>query len=265
MRGPRREVWGWLLAGLVVWTLFRAAEFDPALLWQGGQGALFDFAAGFWPPAKDGPFLSIVVLAVGQTLAMATAGVFFAAILAWPLALLATPVLAEPPGGVVFRGWCGKWTRAAIRGVLVVMRGIPDLVWALLFVRAVGLGATAAVWALAIAYAGMLGKVYGELFEMAREPAAALLASGSGKTGALVHGVLPVVLPDVISYTIYRWECGIRASVVMGFVGAGGLGQQIELSLRMFEGGQVLTLLLALLILVALADRLSAQLRRAFA
>jgi phosphonate transport system permease protein len=109
----------------------------------------------------------------------------------------------------------------------------------------------------------MLGKVYFEIFEAGdTRPARAILESGGGRVNTFLYGVLPVALPELVSYSMYRWECAIRASVVMGFVGAGGLGQQMELSLRMLAGGEVSTMLVAFLLLVSLADAVSALLRR---
>ncbi|MDU2872395.1 MAG: ABC transporter permease subunit, partial [Pseudomonas aeruginosa] len=110
--------------------------------------------------------------------------------------------------------------------------------------------------------AGMLGKVYAEIFESVDpRPTRALLLGGGSRLAAFAYGVLPNAAGEMISYTVYRWECAIRASVVMGFVGAGGLGQQIDLSLRMFAGGEVASILLTFLLLVLLADLLSRFLR----
>ncbi|KMQ54462.1 ABC transporter permease [Pseudomonas aeruginosa] len=146
--------------------------------------------------------------------------------------------------------------------LLILLRSVPEIVWALLFVRAVGLGPTAGVLAIAITYAGMLGKVYAEIFESVDpRPTRALLLGGGSRLAAFAYGVLPNAAGEMISYTVYRWECAIRASVVMGFVGAGGLGQQIDLSLRMFAGGEVASILLTFLLLVLLADLLSRFLR----
>ncbi|MFP3830574.1 PhnE/PtxC family ABC transporter permease, partial [Pseudomonas sp. SIMBA_021] len=89
----------------------------------------------------------------------------------------------------------------------------------------------------------------------------ALLQAGSGRLAAFFYGILPNAASEVVSYTVYRWECAVRASVVMGFVGAGGLGQQIDLSMRMFDGAQVASMLLTFLLLVMLADLLSRLLR----
>ena len=103
------------------------------------------------------------------------------------------------------------------------LRSIPEIVWALLFVRAVGLGPTAGVLAIAITYAGMLGKVYAEIFESVDPlPARALLGSGASRLQAFFYGVLPQATGEMLSYSVYRWECAIRASVVMGLLALAG-------------------------------------------
>jgi phosphonate transport system permease protein len=148
--------------------------------------------------------------------------------------------------------------------VLILLRSIPELVWALVFVRVVGLGPTAGVLAIALTYGGMLGKVYGEILESGEtQPTETLLRNGSGRLQAFFYGLLPGNAAELTSYTVYRWECAIRSSVVLGFVGAGGLGQQMDNSMKMFNGGEVATMLLVFIALVALADRTSAWLRRA--
>jgi phosphonate transport system permease protein len=130
----------------------------------------------------------------------------------------------------------------------------------------VGLGPTAGVLAIAITYAGMLGKVYAEIFESVDTgPARALLGAGSSRLQAFAYAVLPQAAGEMLSYSVYRWECAVRASVVMGFVGAGGLGQQMDLSMRMFAGGEVASMLLTFLLLVLLADVLSRLLRGRYA
>jgi phosphonate transport system permease protein len=180
-----------------------------------------------------------------------------------PLAIAVSQTLSASRLGPERIAWPGRLVRAPLRALLVFMRSIPEIVWALLFVRAVGLGPAAGVLAIAISYAGMLGKVYFEIFDSGdTRPARAILETGGGRLNAFLYGMLPVALPEMVSYSVYRWECAIRASVVMGFVGAGGLGQQMELSMRMLAGGEVATMLVAFLLLVALADALSALLRR---
>jgi phosphonate transport system permease protein len=146
--------------------------------------------------------------------------------------------------------------------VLSVFRSIPEYVWAFMFVRAVGLGPFPGVLAIGVAYGGMLGKVYSEILDGVNpRPLETLQAAGASRLGVVLYGVVPQALPSVIVYTVYRWECAIRASAILGFVGAGGLGQQIELSMRMFQFDEVLTLVAILFVLVGTVDFISGRIR----
>jgi phosphonate transport system permease protein len=221
------------------------------------------FIGTFFPLATSAEFLQLLVKSTLETLAIATAGTALALLIGCPLALIVTRSLSVsrigPGRGLVL----GRVLRLPARFLLVFFRSIPEIVWALLFVRAVGLGPAAGVLAIGVTYGGMLGKVYSEILESGdARPATALLEAGGGRCLAFVYGIWPVALPELVSYTVYRWECAVRASVIMGFVGAGGLGQQMELSMRMLNGGEVSTILLIFFILVVLADAISALLRR---
>jgi phosphonate transport system permease protein len=131
------------------------------------------------------------------------------------------------------------------------------------FVRVVGLGPTAGVLAIALTYGGMLGKVYGEILESGEQHAtASLLRNGASRMQAFFYGLLPQSAAELTSYTVYRWECAIRSSAVLGFVGAGGLGQQMDTSMKMFAGGEVATMLAVFVALVWLADLASGWLRK---
>jgi phosphonate transport system permease protein len=144
-----------------------------------------------------------------------------------------------------------------------VLRSVPELIWALVFVRVVGLGPTAGVLAIALTYGGMLGKVYAEILESSdAHVTTSLLRNGSGRMQAFFYGLLPQSAAELTSYTVYRWECAIRSSAVLGFVGAGGLGQAMDSSLKMFNGSEVATMLLVFMGLVWFADDVSARLRR---
>ena len=135
-----------------------------------------------------------------------------------------------------------------------------------MFVRVVGLGPTAGVLAIALTYGGMLGKVYAEILESGEPHATtSLLKNGSGRLQAFFYGLLPQNAAELTSYTVYRWECAIRSSAVLGFVGAGGLGQEMDNSMKMFNGSEVATMLLVFIALVWLADYASAWLRRSLA
>ena len=254
----------WLGAGLVLlWPLMVASEFRPWILFERNNLKVTgQFLAGFLPPAMGAEFLAMLARETWRTVAIATAGMALAFVLALPLTLLSTRVLSVSAlSGRMARG--PFWFRQAMRWLLIVLRSVPELVWALVFVRVVGLGPTAGVLAITLTYGGMLGKVYGEILESGESHAAqTLLRNGSSRLQAFFYGLLPQNASELTSYTVYRWECAIRSSVVLGFVGAGGLGQQMDNSMKMFNGGEVLTMLLVFMALVALADRVSAALRR---
>ena len=257
----------WLsLALVLLWPLAVATEFRLWVLWAPeNRKVTADFLASFWPLVHNAEFMQMVVRETWRTVAMATAGVTLALVLALPLSFLATRVLSlSALSGHMDRlpavlRWC-------VRGTLIVLRSIPELIWALVFVRVVGLGPTAGVLAIALTYGGMLGKVYAEILESGESHATqSLMRNGSGRLQAFVYALLPSHAAELASYTVYRWECAIRSSVVLGFVGAGGLGQQLDNSMKMFNGGEVASLLLVFIALVALADRVSAWLRKALA
>jgi phosphonate transport system permease protein len=247
--------------------MLRLAEFRPSALFDAANlKVMAGFLGGFLPPATSTEFLGELLRATLQTLAMATAGIALAAVIAVPLAFAMTASLSISRIGPAASRWRGRVLRAIARLVLIGLRSIPEVVWALLLVHALGLGPAAGVLAIAITYGGMLGKVYAEILESGdTRPARVLLEGGSGRLAALCYGLLPGVAQELASYTVYRWECAIRASVVMGFVGAGGLGQLMDQSMKMLNGGEASTILLMFLVLVLLADALSAALRRLLA
>lgn len=263
----RRRLVGGLAALVIAWPMLKLAEFNPVALFASGNlQVIGGFLGAFLPPETAPAFLSMLLKATLETLAMATAGTALAFVIGAPLAFITTRALSVsrigPGPGRVRAGV----VRQAGRGVLMVLRAIPEIVWALIFVRALGLGPAAGVLALAITYGGMLGKVYAEVLESTdTRPSRALLEAGSSRLSALCYGLLPNCAQELVSYTVYRWECAVRASVVMGFVGAGGLGQLMDQSMKMLNGGEASSILLVFLALVLLADALSNALRRLLA
>ena len=257
----------WTGAALVLlWPLLTATEFKPWQLFDArSREVTGQFLRGFLPPVLSAEFLGLVARETWRTVAIATAGMTLALVVALPLTLLSTRVLSVSAlsGRMAALPFA---VRQAIRLLLILLRSVPELVWALVFVRVVGLGPTAGVLAIALTYGGMLGKVYGEILESGETHATeTLLRNGCGRLQAFCFGLLPQNAGELISYTVYRWECAIRSSVVLGFVGAGGLGQQLDSSMKMFAGGEVSTMLLVFFGLVALADRTSTSLRKALA
>jgi phosphonate transport system permease protein len=246
----------------------RVAQVDPRLLFEPAALAnLARFIQGMFPPELSWSFLSVLGPALLETIQISVMGTFMACILAVPLGLLATSSLTW--SGILHerreakhRWILGFFPYALARGLLSIFRSIPEFVWAFMFVRAVGLGPFPGVLAIGVAYGGMLGKVYSEILEgVDPQPLEALRANGATTLGMVMYGLLPQALPNVISYTLYRWECAIRASAILGFVGAGGLGQQVELSMRMFQFNEVITILAVLFVLVASVDLLSGKIR----
>ncbi len=248
---------------MLLWPALVLTEFKPwALFEPDSRKATWNFLKDFVPPAHDAEFLALVARETWRTVAMATAGIALALVLAVPLTLFGTSALSVSllsgrMAAVPFA------LRQVLRWGLIVMRSVPELVWALVFVRVVGLGPTAGVLAIALTYAGMLGKVYTEILESGElQPTQSLMRNGAGRLQAFFYGLLPQNAAEITSYTVYRWECAIRSSAVLGFVGAGGLGQQMDNSMKMFKGGEVLTMLLVFVLLVWLADQASSWLRK---
>lgn len=254
----------WTLAGLVIlWPALVATEFQPWIFFDPDNLRVsLRFLGDFFPPVYSAEFLAMVVKEAWRTVAIATAGMALALVLAIPMTIVATRILSVSAltGRMAAMPFA---VRQAMRWIMIILRSIPELIWALVFVRVVGLGPTAGVLAIGLTYAGMLGKVYSEILESG-EPHATqtLLRNGASRLQALFYGLLPQNASELTSYTVYRWECAIRSSAVLGFVGAGGLGQQMDNSMKMFNGGEVATMLLVFMILVGLADLLSTALRR---
>ncbi|RSZ56655.1 ABC transporter permease [Massilia atriviolacea] len=248
----------------LLWPAMVFSEFKPWILFDlQSLSAAGEFLAGFLRPAHAPDFLWMVLRETWQTVAIATAGLTLALLGAIPATLIVSERLSVSRLGTGRMYWAASLLRQAVRWVLVLLRSVPELVWAILFVRVVGLGPTAGVLAIALTYCGMLGKVYAEILESSDAHATdALLANGSSRLAALLYGALPESAAELVSYTVYRWECAIRGSAVIGFVGAGGLGQRMDESTRMMAGGEVCTMLIMFVLLVALADWVSRLLRR---
>ncbi len=254
----------WALASvLLLWPILVLTEFKPWLLAEpGALSPALDFLAGFFPPRADAAFLALLARETWRTVAMATAGLTLAMLLAIPLSLLSVRVLS-------LSSLTGRMAvapailRQFTRWLLLVLRSVPELVWALVFVRVVGLGPTSGVLAIALTYGGMLGKVYADILESGDAHATtSLMRNGAGRMQAFFYALLPQNGAELISYTVYRWECAIRSSAVLGFVGAGGLGQLMDSSMKMFNGAEVASILLVFMALVRAADGVSAVLRK---
>jgi phosphonate transport system permease protein len=264
---PRRVLYG-VGASLTLLLSWRFAEVHPAILFRPATAsAVWKFLSSLFPPEVSADFLPTVLRAASQTIATAVAGTLLSITLALPLGILATATLWNR--GVLvatdvdsFALRIGILASALSRALLGFLRAVPDLLWALLFVAAVGLGSLAGTLALAVAYTGVLGRVYADVFEhVDSQPLEALQSTGATRMQIFLRGIWPQALPHLTAYTLYSFECCVRAAAVLGFVGAGGIGYEISVSMRLFEYRQVLTLLLVLIMLLTITDAASRYLR----
>ncbi len=247
----------WLMLGVV--ALVVASFTTLPLRWaQFGSwdslARMGRFMAELLHPDLSAAFASKVSWAAVETLAMSALGTLIAAVLGFALALPASKTHPQDRARL----------RSTTRLILNALRSIPELVWATLLLIAAGLGPFAGTLALGLHTAGVLGRLFAEAIENApHEPGAALRLRGVGESRVFLYATLPLVLPQLLSYTLYRWENNIRAAAILGVVGAGGLGQMLAFHMGLFQMGQTSTVLLAMLVLVGLVDALSYAVRKA--
>ena len=232
---------------------FAYLELDlRALVGNGGLGQMGEYAGRFLHPDLSAEHLKAVWRGALETLAMSGLGTLLAMVLGMLLALPAA-------------GRFGWPLRGAARLLLNALRAIPELVWAALTVLAAGLGPNAGTLALALHTAGVLGRLFAEALENAPpEPAAAIRLQGGSQVAAFCFGTLPNLWPQLLAYSLYRWENNIRMASVLGFVGAGGLGQMLYTTLSLFQEAQASTVIIGMLVLVLLVDVLSDVLRQRY-
>lgn len=250
------RVINWLVLGAIVAAVmasFAYLELDlQALVGNGGLGQMGEYAGRFLHPDLSAGHLRAVAHGALETLAMSGLGTL--------LAMLLGMLLALPAAGRF--GWP---LQACARLLLNALRAIPELVWAALTVLAAGLGPNAGTLALALHTAGVLGRLFAEALENAPpEPAAAIRLQGGSQVAAFCFGTLPNLWPQLLAYSLYRWENNIRMASVLGFVGAGGLGQMLYTTLSLFQEAQVSTVIMGMLALVLLVDALSDVLRQRY-
>jgi phosphonate transport system permease protein len=250
------------VAALLLWATWTSGV-DLRLLfsWQTWT-ALFDFFQRLFPPDLSLSFLKVALHATWMTAATAIVATAASSLLALPLGILASGRLWRT-GTINPRA--SSWMRSVSWTVLHgmgVVRSVPDLVWALLFVAGLGLGPTAGTLALTVSYTALLGRVYADVFDQTDvRPLEALEALGATRLQVFLFSILPQSRALLTSYTLYSFECSIRSAAVLGFVGAGGLGYEISLSMRLFEFPQVLTLMACFVLLLFMVDLASRGLR----
>jgi phosphonate transport system permease protein len=227
----------------------QATEVSLGELARGGPQAL-RILGEMVPPSLDR--LGPVCVSLLQTFQMAVAGTAIGCALSLPLAVLATRHLCPHP--IVYH---------ASRVLIAVCRTVPDLVWALLFVAIVGLGPFAGVLAIVVDKIGFCGRFFAEAMEEAdRRPQEALRALGATRPAVILGAVIPAATPGLINAALFSLEKATRSSVVLGLVGAGGIGIELQVSMDMFRYDEAVTIILAILVLVVAVEQASAWLRR---
>ena len=246
----------WFVFGLILLTI--ASFWTLDLQWE----QLFSFESAklmgrfigeLMSPDFSNKFITKLWTASLETLAMSLLGTIIAAILGL---LIALPASKTHEGDKAY-------AKGPARLLLNALRSIPELVWAALLLIAAGLGPFAGTLALGLHTAGVLGRLFAESIENAQpEPAFALRVRGVGEGRIFWYATLPQIIPQLMSYTLYRWENNIRAAAVLGVVGGGGLGQMLAFHMGLFQMSKTSAILLAMLALVALVDALSYASRR---
>jgi phosphonate transport system permease protein len=265
LRRRALAVGGWLLLAAAAATFLDLPWRD--LLSLSVLRSLAGFAASMPPPDLDPAFVRTLIPAAATTLGVSVLGTALAAALGF---LLALPIAQHAHAASDEAARTGRARRALrtagawlARGALNLGRTLPELLWALLLIFAVGLGPFAGALALGIHTAGVLGRLYAEaLEEVPAAPVDALRTAGASASGAAAFAAIPQAFPQLVAYTLYRWEVNIRASAVLGIVGAGGIGGLLHVSLSLFHHHRTLTLLLAIVLLVTAVDLFSGWLRR---
>lgn len=271
--GKKSRLTNWLVLGaatvFLVWS-YRGAGIDMSQLFSRDAGEqILIYIGKLVPPDFSPAVLREALKGSIETFAISFMGTLLAVVIALSIVFFAARNLIF--SGLLYemeprRGWrrtARLLPYLAAKSVLNILRTVPEMVWALIFVFLVGLGPFPGVLALGVHTGGVLGKLFGEVLEdVDTQPIESLQATGATRLQIFFYAIMPQVLPQFISYTLYRWEVNIRVAAVLGFVGAGGLGQRIHIAISLFLENQLLTLIIAIYLLVTVVDYLSAYLRR---
>ena len=265
--GSRTRRWWTFVAALVVLGSVGAAVVGTLargepLARASGLRQVGEFFAAAARPELGLDFLDLTARAAATTLCFAGLGTALSLVLGVGGGVLASQTwwrLGARRGGLTRRG---RWSWVGARGALVLPRGIHEVVWGLFLLSVLGIEPVVAVLAIAIPFGAITAKVFSEILDdVDRRPADALIAAGAGRTAAFAYGVLPAATGELTSYAFYRLDCAIRSATVLGLIGAGGLGFQLQLSFSALRYSEIWTLIYALILLSLLADTWGAAVR----
>ena len=238
---------GWAVVAIVLVWAWRGAEIRPFDLIR-DSGNIGTYAKDFFPP--DFREWRIYLSELLITFHIAIWGTLFAVVAAVPVALLGSANISPP------------WIYQPVRRVMDACRAINEMVFAMLFIVAVGLGPFAGVLALWVHTTGVLAKLFAEAVEAVdSRPAEGVRATGASSLDEIVYGVLPQVLPLWISFALYRFESNVRSAMVVGMVGAGGIGVVLYEAIRSFNYAQTCAVMLIVIVIVSLIDLVSGWVR----
>ncbi|WP_411374518.1 phosphonate ABC transporter, permease protein PhnE [Arthrobacter sp. MPF02] len=232
---------------VLVWS-FRGAEFNFAKLGEGTVN-MGEFLSRLFPPdfSKSGTIVALLV----ETLQMAIVGTVLGAVLSLLVAFTAASNIAP------------RWLYYPARWIMNVIRSVPDLVFALMFVSAVGLGPFAGILAMTLGSLGSIGKIFAEAMESVdRGPIVAMQAVGASKRQVIQYGILPQAAPLLVSYSLLLFEGNVRGATILGLVGAGGIGLELTTAMRMYDYGHLSAIIICIIVLVTVIDQGSALIRK---
>ena len=236
-----------LVVILLVWSSV-GAEFDFAKLGEGAVN-MGDFLARLFPPTWDK--FDVILRLLIETLQMAIVGTVLGAVLSLVVAFGAASNLAP------------RWLYYPTRWIMNVIRSLPDLVFALMFVSAVGLGPFAGILAMTIGSIGSIGKIFAEAMESVdRGPIVAMEAVGASNRQIIQYGILPQAMPLLTSYTLLLFEGNVRGATILGLVGAGGIGLELTTAMNMYDYGHLSAMVICIIVLVTIIDQASATIRK---
>ncbi len=249
---PRTSLLGWLSWGVLLAMLagsWKGADMRPFDLVRDANN-MATYAADFFPPNFHDWHMYLGEMLI--TLQIALWGTALAVVFAVPLGLLSSANISPP------------WVHHPIRRLMDAARAINEMVFAMLFIVAVGLGPFAGVLALFVHTTGVLAKLFSEAVEsIDAQPVEGIRATGANALEEIVYGIIPQVLPLWISYTLYRFESNVRSASVVGMVGAGGVGVILWDIIRSFQYAQTCAVMLIIVITVSVIDLVSARIRKA--
>ncbi|GAA4952019.1 phosphonate transport system permease protein [Nonomuraea thailandensis] len=232
---------------LVVWSM-AGAEFNFAKLGEGAVN-MGEFLARLFPPSWEK--LPTILELLVETLQMAIVGTVLGALLSLICAFGAASNIAP------------RWLYYPARWIMNIIRSLPDLVFALMFVSAVGLGPFAGILAMTLGAVGSMGKIFAEAMESVdRGPIMAMQAVGASKRQVVQYGVLPQAAPLLTSYTLLMFESNVRGATILGMVGAGGIGLELTTAMRMYDYEHLSAMVVCIIVLVTIIDQVSAVVRR---